>query len=83
MIDDFLFFCLSNEDKSFLGNYVSPSRESSTFKSIPVEHKHRVKSLLRQLNFKYRLIYRGPRTQQLVPSFTRAKDATHFSVYAA
>jgi hypothetical protein len=83
MIDQFTFFCLANEDKQFLSGYVSPRLEASTFKQIPVSELARTKKLLKQLGYRARIVYRGPRTGQIDPSFTRARDATHFTVYPA
>ena len=81
MLDKFNFFCLTNQDKYFLGQYVSPSGESSTFKQIPILHLDRVKRLLRQLGYRGRIVYRGPRRDQIDPSFTRKRDARAFTVY--
>ncbi len=80
-MDKFNFFCLANQDKEFLSAYVSPSGESSTFKQIPIVHLDRVKRLLRQLGYAARIVYRGPRTNQIDPSFTRKVDAWAFTVY--
>ena len=80
-MDKFSFFCLTNQDKSFLGQYVSPAGESSSLKQIPIAHLDRVKKLLKQLGYKGRIVYRGPRTNQVDPSFTRKSDAERFTVY--
>ena len=80
-MDEFTFFCLDNQDKKFLSAYVSPSGESSTFKQIPIVHLYRVKKLLKQLGYNGRIVYRGPRTNQVDPSFTRKRDAERFTVY--
>ena len=82
-MDKFNWFCLANEDKQFLGEYVSPGRCSSTFRHIPVQHLERTKRLLRQLGYQGRIVYRGPRRDQIDPSFTRKRDAVAFSVYPA
>ena len=81
MIDPFLWFCLPKEDQRFLEQYTSPSTETSLFKWIPVEHKHRVRELCLKLGLRVRVVYRGPRRGQCVPSYTRCEDATHFSIY--
>ena len=80
-IDSFMFFCLSNSDKEFLGQYVSPSKEASTFKGVPVSELDRMKSLLRTLKFPYDIVYRGPRKRFRSQSRTWKQDATHFAVY--
>ena len=80
-MDKFNFFCLANEDKEFLGQFVSPSNEASTFKQIPIEHLDRVKRLLRQLGYRARIIYRGPRGHWRCQSTTWKQDARAFSVY--
>jgi len=82
-MDRFNFFCLANEDKRFLSQYISPSREASTFKKIPIEHLDRVKKLLRQLGYRARIIYRGPRGHSVDQSMTWKQDARAFSVYPA
>jgi hypothetical protein len=82
-IDRFLWFCLPEEDKRFLAAYHSPRGESSLFKRIPITDKARAKKICRRLGMKTRIVYRGPRRGQVDPSFTRARDATHFSVYSA
>ena len=82
-MDQFNFFCLANEDKLFLGQYVSPLGESSTFKQIPIQQLDRTKSLLRKLGYRGRIVYRGPRIDQIDPSFTRKRDAVAFTVYPA
>lgn len=83
MIDQFKFgfFCLANEDKEFLGQYVSPSSERSTFKDIPIQHLDRTKRLLRSVGYPARIVYRGPRRDQIDPSFTKKRDAERFCVY--
>ena len=81
-MDKFLFFCLDNKDKRFLAQYLSPAGESTIFKGIPVEHKDRVRDLCLKLGMRCRVVYRGPRRNQLIPSYTRSEDATHFSIYA-
>ena len=80
-MDPFNFFCLDNSDKAFLVRYLSPGRETSTFKKIPIAELDRTKSLLRKLGYSARIVYRGPRTNQIDPSFTRKVDAVAFTVY--
>ena len=80
-MDKFNFFCLDNNDKAFLMQYLSPGRECSTFKQIPIQQLDRTKSLLRKLGYQARIVYRGPRTDQIDPSFTRKGDAVAFTVY--
>ena len=80
-MDKFNFFCLAQADKVFLPQYVSPSTESSTFKQVPIQHLTKFKGLLRQLGYRARIVYRGPRTRQVDPSFTRKSDARAFTVY--
>ena len=80
-MDKFNWFCLAHEDKFFLSNYLSPNGESSTFKQIPIEYLARVKKLLRQLGYRGRIVYRGPRRDQVDPSFPRRSDALRFTVY--
>ena len=81
MIDNFMWFCLDNKDKEFLAQYVSPSGESSTFKNIPIQHLDRTKRLLRSVGYPARIVYRGPRRDQIDPSFTKKRDAERFCVY--
>ena len=81
MVDKFNWFCLTNQDKQFLSRYISPRGESSAFKQIPVVHLNRTRRLLRQLGYGARVVYRGPRTNQMDPSFTRKRDAVAFTVY--
>lgn len=80
-MDKFAFFCLTNQDKAFLSQFLSPKGESSTFKQIPIGYLDRVKGLLRQTGYAARIVYRGPRTRQIDPSFTRKIDAWAFTVY--
>ena len=80
-MDKFNFFCLAQADKAFLGQYVSPSSEASTFKQIPIAELPRIRRLMKQLGYPARIVYRGPRLDQMDPSFTRRKDAVAFSVY--
>jgi hypothetical protein len=80
-MDKFNFFCLSNKDKAYLGQYISPGGEASTFKQIPIQQLDRTKRLLKQLGYRARVVYRGPRTNQIDPSFTRKEDAVAFTVY--
>ena len=80
-MDQFSFFCLANEDKEFLGQYLSHGQEASTFKHIPIQHLDKTKSLLRKMGYRARIVYRGPRRNQLDPSFTRKEDARAFCVY--
>lgn len=82
-MDKFNFFCLANEDKAFLGQYISPSTEASTLKWVPIQYLAQTKRLLRQLGYRSRIVYRGPRRDQIDPSFTRKRDALAFSVYPA
>jgi len=79
--DKFVWFVLREEDKQLLAQYRSPSNETSFFKQIPIEHMDRVKKLARQLGITPRIVYRGPRTRQGDPSFTRKADAQRFTVY--
>lgn len=81
MIDSFLWFCLPEEDKRFLEQYTSPLTETSVFKWIPVKHKRRARDLCLKLGLRVRVVYRGPRKGQWIPSYTRAEDATHFTLY--
>lgn len=81
MVDKFNFFCLANEDKEFLGQYISSGREKSTFKHIPIHELARTKQLLKQLGYKARIIYRGPRGHYHDQSMTWKRDARAFSVY--
>ncbi len=80
-MDKFNFFCLANEDKEFLGQFVSPSNEASTFKHIPIQHLDRTKRLLRQLGYSARIVYRGPRGRHYDQSMTWKQDAKAFCVY--
>ena len=80
-MDKFAFFCLANEDKAFLAQYVSSVRETSTFKQIPIRYLDRTKRLLKQMGYRARIVYRGPRLNQVDPSFTRKSDARAFTVY--
>ena len=80
-VDIFNFFCLENQDKQFLSQFISPSGETSTFKQIPIQQLDRTKRLLRQLGYRARVVYRGPRINQMDPSFTRKQDAVAFTVY--
>lgn len=79
-MDQFTWFCLSNQTKIFLGQYQSPSGESSLFKDIPIKELDRVKRILKPLG-DFRIVYRGPRRNQIDPSFTRKEDADRFCVY--
>lgn len=81
MIDRFVWFCLANKDKQFLAKFISPEGEASVLKRVPINLLDDVKSVMRKIGFRYRIVYRGPRLDQIDPSFTRACDATHFSVY--
>ena len=80
-VDIFNFFCLENRDKQFLSQFISPSGEASTFKQIPIQQLDRTKRLLKQLGYRARVVYRGPRISQMDPSFTRKEDAVAFTVY--
>lgn len=80
MIDQFAWFCLSNEDKAFLSKFKSPSSESSVLKWVPVQHLGRVKALMRSMGYPYRIVYRGPRHGG---DTTRKVWATAFSVYGS
>lgn len=80
-MDQFNFFCLANEDKQFLGQYLSPGKEASTFKHIPIQHLGRTKRLMKQLGYQTRIVYRGPRGHYRDQSMTWKKDAVAFSVY--
>ena len=80
-VDIFNFFCLENRDKQFLSQFISPSSETSTFKQIPIQQLDRTKRLLKQLGYRARVVYRGPRINQMDPSFTRKEDAVAFTVY--
>lgn len=80
-MDQFSFFCLANEDKEFLGQYLSPDKEASTFKHIPIQHLDRTKSLLRKLGYRARIVYRGPRGRYWDQSMTWKQDAKAFCVY--
>lgn len=80
-VDIFNFFCLENRDKQFLSQFISPSGETSTFKQIPIQQLDRTKRLLKQLGYNARVVYRGPRINQMDPSFTRKEDAVAFTVY--
>jgi hypothetical protein len=79
--DKFVWFVLREEDKELLTQYRSPRNETSLFKQIPIEHMDRVKKLAKQLGLNPRIVYRGPRRNQVDPSFTRRSDAERFSVY--
>lgn len=80
MIDQFAWFCLSNEDKAFLSEFKTPRSESSLFKWIPLQHLERVKALMRRVGYPYRIVYRGPRNGT---NSTRKAWATAFSVYGS
>lgn len=80
MIDQFAWFCLSNEDRQFLTKYLSPKTESSVLKWIPVRYLERVKALMRSVGYPYRIVYRGPRHGT---DATRKAWATAFSVYGS
>ena len=81
MIDKFNFFCLANEDKEFLGQYVSPLGEASTFKDIPIQYLDRTKRLLRSVGYSARIVYRGPRGHFRDQASTWKQDADRFAVY--
>jgi len=81
MIDKFNWFCLANKDKEFLKPYRSPQGESSLFKNIPIGQLDLVKKMMRQLGVDARIVYRGPRLNQIDPSCTHKADAERFSVY--
>jgi hypothetical protein len=81
MIDNFNWFCLDNSVKEFLGQYRSHPGETSLFKNIPMVHLDPVKKMMRQLGVNARIVYRGPRRNQIDPSFTRKEDADRFCVY--
>ena len=80
-VDRLVWFCLPIEDRLFLEQYVTPGGKASVFRGIPVEHKERVKDLVIKLGLRLRVVYRGPRRNQIDPSFTRVKDAVKFSLY--
>ena len=82
MIDRFVWFCLANKDKQFLAKFISPEGEASILKGVPITLLDDVTTVLRQIGLRYRIVYRGPRLDQVDPSFTRVRDANHFSVYA-
>ena len=79
MIDQFLWFCLPEEDKRFLEPYRSPETETSVFKWIPVAEKPRTRDLCLKLGLRVRVVYRGPRKRWA--AHTAQEDATHFTVY--
>jgi hypothetical protein len=80
LMDQFTWFCLSNQTKIFLAQYQSPKDESSLFKNIPIKELDRVKRILKPLG-DFRIVYRGPRRNQRDPSITHKADAERFSVY--
>jgi hypothetical protein len=79
MIDQFLWFCLPEEDKRFMSIYRSPETETSVFKWIPVAEMPRSREICLKLGIRTRVVYRGPRSRYA--SSTRRQDATHFSLY--
>ena len=79
MIDSFQFFCLAQEDKQFLSQYVSSGKESSTFKQIPIQYLDRTKKILKQLGYPARIVYRGPRAR--FTDHTAKSHARAFTVY--
>lgn len=80
-VDKLVWFCLPVEDRQLLEQYMTPGNKASVFRGIPVEHKERVKDIVLRAGMRLRVVYRGPRKHQRMPSFTREKDATKFSLY--
>ena len=80
-VDRLVWFCLPVEDRQFLEQYIAPSNKASIFRGIPVEHKDRVKDIVLRAGMRLRVVYRGPRKHQRMPTFTREIDATKFSLY--
>jgi len=80
-VDRLVWFCLPPEDRQFLEQYMTPGNKASVFRGIPVEHKERVKDIVLRAGMRLRLVYRGPRKHQRMPTFTRENDAKKFSLY--
>ena len=79
-MDKFLWFCLPNEDKALLAQYVSTPSEASVFRDIPIDRLAEVKAILQKVG-RFRVIYRGPRGRCHGQSMTWKKDANRFAVY--
>jgi hypothetical protein len=80
-MDRFRFFCLALEDQRYLEQWVSPRGEASILKQIPISEKDRVRDLCLKMGLQVRVVYRGPRRDQIDPSFTRKGDAERFTLY--
>jgi hypothetical protein len=81
MLDKFRFFCLPIADQQYLEQWISPGGEQSILKQIPIEEKDRVRDLCLKMGLQVRVVYRGPRLNQIDPSFTRKEDAERFTLY--
>jgi len=80
-VDRLVWFCLPVEDRQLLEQYITPGNKASVFRGIPVEHKERVKDIVLKAGMRLRVVYRGPRKHQMMPTFTRETDAKKFSLY--
>jgi hypothetical protein len=81
LVDEFVKFCLDHKDKAFINRYLDDTSRSSVLFRVPIQDLDRTKGLLKKIGYSGRIVYRGPRTNQIDPSFTRKKDAVAFSVY--
>lgn len=79
-MDKFLWFCLPNEDKALLAQYISPPGEASVFRDIPIDRLEEVRRILGKVG-RYRVVYRGPRGRYPDQGMTWKKDANRFAVY--
>jgi hypothetical protein len=70
-------------------DFESPEEESSIFKAIPIQYLDETKEILKGMNIRYYVRYRGPRLSTvdsrpyyLKQSICLRKFATKFSVYS-
>ena len=83
MIDQFVLnFGLPLEQQELVKRYLSPRRECSTFKYVPLGQIDEMKLVFKRLTgMKPRVVYRGPRYNGSYS--TRRCHATHASIYTS
>ena len=76
-----IFACLSKKDHAFIEPYISPKRQASLYKSIPIQYLEQVRAMLKNTGLKFRIVYRGPRGHYHDQAMTWKQDARAFTVY--
>lgn len=80
-MDKFVIFAaLPKAYHELLQCYISPTLESSVYKSIPIKHYDDVRNMLNKTGIKFRYKFRGPRYDHQRSTCLKS-DAYAFSVY--